>query len=65
SDIIDDKKQNFGSKPIKPSEDKKKQTGNKLPNTSTNMYNYIAMGVTILLAGMILLLVSRKRKVQG
>lgn len=65
SDIIDDKKQNFGSKPNKQGDDKKKQTGKKLPNTSTNMYNYIAMGVTILLAGMILLLVSRKRKVQG
>ncbi|MDQ0269208.1 leucine-rich repeat domain-containing protein [Cytobacillus purgationiresistens] len=67
--IKDGIKDNFGTKPdkkLQPKDGNKKTTGNKLPNTSTNMYNLLAIGVTILLAGGLLFLISRKnRRVQG
>ncbi|MEK5427774.1 fibronectin type III domain-containing protein [Cytobacillus sp. FSL R7-0680] len=56
SDVIKGKKEQMksGAKP-------EEKTGKSLPNTSTNSYNYLAMGMTILLAGTIMLFLARKK----
>lgn len=57
ADVIKGKKEQMksGAKP-------EEKTGKALPNTSTNSYNYLVMGMAILLAGAIMFLVARKKR---
>jgi len=34
---------------------------NELPNTATNLYNYLLLGLTLLLAGAITLVINRRK----
>ncbi|MFN7251929.1 MAG: LPXTG cell wall anchor domain-containing protein [Anaerobacillus sp.] len=51
---------------IKPSKDDKKsgKDGKKLPNTATDNYNYLILGLILLFAGIAMYFVKR-RKVAG
>jgi len=45
--------------------DQEDQDGQKLPTLTTNLYNYFILGVSLLVAGGLIVLISRRRKINN